>query len=90
MMAKSKTPFAVNKEGDTLYVKLKYSGIHPLVAMFDGISLTHFGNEKTAYLKVQQAINWHEKELRESKGTAATPKCSTPYARFWRSSNEEN
>jgi len=62
----TKTPYAIDKDGNDLYVKLKYSGIDHLIVMFDGISITFFGKQKTSYLKVIDAISWHEKELRDS------------------------
>ena len=64
-MAK-RTPFAVRDS--TLFVKAKYSGIHHLVIMCDGLPLTFFGEEKTDYMKVSEVIEWHEKELAESGG----------------------
>ena len=67
-----KTPFAVH--GTTLFVKLRYVGISHLIILLDGISLTYFGKGKTAYLKVSQAISWHEKELFESNGKSGSSK----------------
>lgn len=55
-----------------LYIETKYSGIHHLVIMIDGIPLLIWkkknGTAKYVYMKVSDAIAWHEKELRESKG----------------------
>ena len=65
-----KTPFASTES--CLYVKLKYSGIHFLVASCDGLPLIRFGNEKTLYIKVSDAINWHEKELKETRGQSGS------------------
>ncbi len=62
------TPFVTDKDDKTLFIKLKYSGIHPLVVAYDGISLIFFGKGKTAYLTVEDAANWHEKELRDTRG----------------------
>lgn len=61
-------PFAVDKDGKNLYVQVKFCGIHHLVVMTDGMPITFFGNEKTPYLLVQQAIDWHEKELKVTQG----------------------
>lgn len=71
-MAKRRAVYAIDKDGNNLYVELKYSGLHPLVAMCDGVPLTFFGKEKKAYLKVVEAISWHEKELRESGGRSGS------------------
>jgi hypothetical protein len=70
-MKKSKSPFMSFIDEDVLYVELKYSGMHPLIPMIDGIPLllwTPKGRKSKTYMKVTDAINWHEKELRESNG----------------------
>ncbi len=73
-MKKKHTPFASDEDGKDLYVKAKYSGIHFLVILADGVSLTFFGKEKTPFLKVKDAIEWHVKELRQSRGQSGDQK----------------
>jgi hypothetical protein len=51
-------------------VKLRYSGIHPLVVRCDGVPVTFCGKSRTAYLRVHHAIVWQEKELRETQGAS--------------------
>jgi hypothetical protein len=70
MARKKFTPFAHYRDGQDLYIRMKYSGIHPLVVLYDGISLHFFGKEKTGYLLVEDAVAWHEKELQETNGRA--------------------
>jgi hypothetical protein len=68
----TKTPFATDTDCSMLYVKLKHSGINPLVVAFDGITTTRFGRGKTQYLTVRDVINWHEKELQETAGRSGS------------------
>ena len=72
-MARSNNPFAC--QDGILYIKLKESGILPLVAMIDALPHTFFGRSKNApaYITVERAITWHETELRESKGRSGRP-----------------
>ena len=72
MSGKKKTPFATDKDATALYVKARCSGIHQLVILCDGLTLTFFGREKQAYLLVSDAIAWHEKELRDSRGQSGS------------------
>lgn len=57
---KKSTPFATALNGK-LYVKLK-AIMHPLCAMCDGLPVTFFGKEKTAYLDINTALEWCKKE----------------------------
>src|SRR5262245_52277442 len=63
-----RTPFAIDQDGKELFIKLKYAGIHPMVVLCDGLSLIYFGRQKTPYLRVRDAADWHAKELRDSRG----------------------
>ena len=65
-----KTPF-VECEG-ALYIAIRASGIHPLIPYFDGMSVSTFGKGKTVYLKLDDAIAWHEKELTQSRGASGS------------------
>lgn len=56
-------PLATDKDGKYLFIKLRSSGISPLVAMVDGLRLSFFGKEQTAWLRVETALEWFEKEL---------------------------
>ncbi len=66
---RSRIIFAVDQDSKGLYVKLRWSGISPLVAMIDGLSLTFFGKGKTAYLSVETVLDWFKNELRLSPGS---------------------
>lgn len=57
-----------------LYMRIKDTGIHPLCLLIDGAQMVTFGKEKTHYLTVQQAIDWHEKEVRDSMGKSGSQK----------------
>lgn len=70
-MAK-KIPYAIDKNGEHLFVRAEHCCINHLVMAVDGMSLTFFGNEKTPYIRVTEAIAWHEKELRESHGVSGS------------------
>ncbi len=65
---KKRTPFVIDRDGKELFVEMRYSGIHPLVVMVDGLTLIFFGSGKKAYLRVEDAIRWHEKELKDTHG----------------------
>ena len=63
-MAKNKTtPFAIDKTNNVLYVTTKYSGIHPLCVISDGMSIAHFPKDKKSYLSVDDVLAWHKKEV---------------------------
>ncbi len=64
---KGRSPLAVD-EDDVLYVESAHSGIHPLVQLCDGMSLTFFGKSRKSYLRVDDVIAWHAKELEGSHG----------------------
>lgn len=63
---KKSTPFA-ECEGE-LYVKAEYAGMHFLCLMYDGIEVAFFGGNKTPYLKIDNAIQWHENEIKATDG----------------------
>jgi hypothetical protein len=76
---KTFTPFAVmfdEKLGcDVDFIDCRYSGIHPFVQVCDGMPKTFFSDRPTrAYFTVQQVIEWHEKEIRETKGKSGNQK----------------
>lgn len=58
--SKLSTPFAFDKDKTDLWVRLDYSGISAVAAIIDGVPVTYFGDEKTAYVRVSRAIKWHE------------------------------
>jgi hypothetical protein len=66
-MKKKMTPFAVDND-NVPYVRDDYTGIHPLVRMFDVIPCVRFGKEKHLYYRLDIVIAWHEKELSETNG----------------------
>jgi hypothetical protein len=78
-MAKSRskrTPYVVfgDDPDAPLCVELRRV-IHPLVALIDGLPLLipNKGRDKgRAYIRVVDAIAWHEKELKESRGRSGS------------------
>lgn len=79
MARKKYTPFAV--QGDTLYVDVKAIGIHFLIVISGELgNLTRFPDEGTKsqrermYVTVDAAIEWHSKELAETKGRSGNQK----------------
>jgi hypothetical protein len=40
--------------------------MNPLVAMFDGLSITFFGKSKKAYMTLDAAVEWAVKEHKEA------------------------
>ena len=61
-MRKKQSIFATDKDSKKLYVVLKCV-MTPLVALIDGLPVTFFGKGKTAYIEVDAAIGWCEKEM---------------------------
>jgi hypothetical protein len=62
------TPFVLDRGRSRLFVEVARSGIDRLTLDIDRIPLHFFGADQTAYLAAEDAIAWHEKELRESGG----------------------
>jgi len=56
------------------FVRLDYSGISFLIACIDGLSTYHFEDSKYSYVKVDDVIAWHEKELDISNGRSGSKK----------------
>lgn len=50
-------------EDNTIYILMKATGIHFMVAGFDGLQITRFDGNKTPYLLFTQTIAWFEKEI---------------------------
>jgi hypothetical protein len=69
-----KAIYVTDRDGKRLFVHVRHSGIHPLVVMVDGMTLTYFGRRDGPYLDVVDIIAWHEKELRESGGRSGSQK----------------
>lgn len=67
-MRKDEVIFA--EHNGELFIKTKAAGIHPLVLCCDGLPLCMFGKSKTPYIKVKDAIVWHEKELAQTRGAS--------------------
>ena len=59
-MSKKRTPFVIDKNDD-LYVLVE-AVMSPLVVLMDGLSVTFFGKSKRAYIKIDTAIDWCQKE----------------------------
>lgn len=75
MAKRSPVMFAVGNDNVPL-IKLKYSMIHPLIIFTDGIAIIYFKGQKTPYLKVQDVIDWHEKEYADSGGQSGSPEAA--------------
>ncbi len=55
------TPYTVDHD-NRLLVKLKYSGVHPLIALSGEFALTQFSGDKGVYLEAGALAEWHRKE----------------------------
>jgi hypothetical protein len=71
--------FATDREGTHLFVWLADSGIHPMVAMRDGLPLIYFGEKDGPYLDVEAVASWHEKELKESGGRSGNKQAADDF-----------
>lgn len=65
---KKPTYFVMDRDRTRLFVRPRHCGIHHLVVLCDGLTLTFFGKRDGPYLAVEDVIAWHEKELAESNG----------------------
>jgi hypothetical protein len=65
---RSKSILATDREGKELFAILASTGIHWLSAFNDGLTLVYFGLRDGPYVRVEEAVAWHERELQESRG----------------------
>ena len=73
MAKRKKTPFAIHT--GHMYVKAFECGINPLVVAIDCLPLKCYGEDPdVAYLSIEDAIAWHEKELAETQGKGGSQK----------------
>ena len=71
-MSRKQTPYAISKDGGGLFVKVS-AVMHPMCALIDGLTLTYFGRGRTAYLTIDQAIEWCENEAKVNEPWAIGP-----------------
>ena len=64
------SPFAVSN--GKFYVMIDASGIHPLVPFIDGMKIIKFPQWKQIYLFLDDAIEWHENELKNTNGQSGS------------------
>lgn len=57
-------------ENGVQYIRVKDSGIHPLVVMCDGLTIALFGKETEPHLRLADALEWHRNELPHTHGKA--------------------
>ena len=57
-----------------LYVSINYSGIHPMIAMVDGMAMVTFPRRKAVYLRLDDVIEWHENEKKFEKDSSKRDK----------------
>ena len=46
-----------------MFIDVRACGIHMLCLVTDGMTLTTFKGTKQVYIRVNDAIEWHEKEM---------------------------
>lgn len=61
-MSKKKLMITWSPDG-IAHIRIADCGIPALIFAIDGIPLTFFGKEKTAHVRVAEALAWHKKEL---------------------------
>ncbi len=66
--------FVCDKDRTELYLKADAAGIHPLVLLYDGLPYTTFEDDPTLFVRVADAIAWHEKELTDTRGSSGNRK----------------
>jgi hypothetical protein len=61
------TPFVIHR--GECYVQAKAAGMSFLSLVIDSVNLWYFDKKrKTPHIKLQDAIDWHEYEIRETNG----------------------
>lgn len=70
------------KHKGELYVKAKYSGIHPLIWFTDGLALCGFKGDKNTYLKVTEVLDWFKKEKEHGESHGYGRKELDRYSKF--------
>jgi hypothetical protein len=56
----------INNNG-IFYIKIRAAGMHPLTPYIDRMRIFRFKKiSKSSYLLLDDAINWHEKEIKNS------------------------
>ena len=74
MAKKQPVIFAVWDGEDDLYIDVKHCAIDFLCLCIDGVSLRiEDGRHGKTYIKVSDAIAWHRKELKETRGMSGSP-----------------
>ena len=63
-----KQPTILAEKNGQFYIKLAASGIHQLAVFADAMPITFFGKEEIPYLKIEEAIDWHQKEIVKTHG----------------------
>lgn len=56
------------------YVMIRSSGIHWLIPYIDGMAISMFRKCKKPYIRLDDAIEWHEKELEKTHGASGSRK----------------
>lgn len=59
---------------DKLYCLLAFSGIHPMIPFIEGMHMAMFPEKDKVYLRLDEVIQWHEKELEKSPGKRGNAK----------------
>jgi hypothetical protein len=57
------TIFATDAATGSLFIKLEASGITGLFALMDELPVVYFGKDTAAYIQIETALEWFEKEL---------------------------
>lgn len=55
-------------ENGVQYIRVKDSGIHPMVVMWHGLTFVLFGKEKEPHMRLADALEWHKNELPHMTG----------------------
>lgn len=58
----------VTDQNNRLWINAKVSGIEPFVMVVDQLSMATFSKSGPVYLRIDEVIEWHEREHRETKG----------------------
>lgn len=69
---KERTP--LGEHNGELFIELSHTGISYLVATIDGIRLDYFDGDDTPFMKIEKAIEWHRKEIEETRGKGGNRK----------------
>jgi hypothetical protein len=71
VMGKKKSPLVIDGQ-NRVYIDVKAAAIEMLCLLIDGVSIHKFPKDKRCFMLLDDAIEWHKKELDITKGKSGS------------------